>query len=280
MPLPTSLSTGASEGGLKEIVDWLEQEVKSHYSTANRGIVLQELGARFSRKFNHTFQDYLDFIAVASKIRIPRPLRKLEPFIRTYCSDIYLDDTDRVQIVALPKVHPQSTGIAAALKQIATVLTPSGKEEEPKQLPAADAGLAKAQVARFARPFWVAFIRPVTDGKIRYVSNAPKVAFKDFPEGTPSPGGEWTQIETKYIVGAPEGEFIDPAVISEKIDAWAKDHTVDLASYLDKGTGQRKDRERNLESGEKLGSFLNSLPPELARRIRIPGDVIMHILKK
>lgn len=259
---------------IKQIADWIGTEVDLHYQNSGQGILLQELGGRFSRKFGASFQDYLDYLSVASKAEIAKGLRKMLPFIRVYCSNVRLEisDNDKTRVFAWPKSKGESGGFS--IPAVRGDLKESISSDAVKQ----ESTTGTVEQVKYVRPFWVAFIRPVQQGQMRFVTDSPKIFFKDFDFEQFPVGSEWKKIEQKYIVGAAEGEFADPDMIANNISSWAKDNSINLAPFLDRG-GHKKDHERAINAGEKLSAFLESMPPELVRRISMPGDVILHLLQ-
>lgn len=120
-------------------------------------------------------------------------------------------------------------------------------------------------IPRFRKSFWAAFIRTLESGKKRYVSSD---GFDDVPENEPAPV-EGITVEPDDIQSLSQGARVDTEAVYSSIQRWAERTGAKLGDYLISGSNQ-----------EQHSLSLGSIDPEDMKRIMVPLDVVLKLLRR
>lgn len=214
----------------------------------NRGgapVRLTYVGGEFAKTVGMPFEQHVSALADSGQLTVPRTCRKLAPFVRAYCEDIFAVSEDPAGVYFVAPLGPGGEGAPRAA---------------PPRL---------APMLRFHRAIWAAFIRPL-DGKRRFL-NLDKIGFTDAAE--PPADGNWREIEERFVLGLAPGAAIDGAVLQSRIEEWSRETGVAL-SRLVIGARPSKAPGRQLD---QLLEIIDALPAALAASWHIPAAVLKHL---
>jgi hypothetical protein len=206
---------------------------------------LTYVGGEFAKATGVTFEKHLMALAESDQIAVPHPKRKLAPFVRAYCKDIFAVTEDPPGVYF---VSPLASAEGAAVR----VPTPHA-----------------AATLRFHRAVWAAFIRPL-EGKRRFL-NLDNIGFSDAAE-IPTEGS-WREIEERFILGVAPNSPVDGVELQSRIEEWAS-HAEIPFSRLVVDAKPSGGPSRHLE---QLLDIIDALPSPIAAEWSIPAAVLKHL---
>ena len=237
-------SAPQEQSGLEDVRSTLIEIAQEGSTARPDGVALTYIGSEFVKRKNAPFEQYMNFLAVQNGLNIPSSARKMIPFIRTYCSDIFV-------------IEHTATGT--------DLLKLKGEIA-----PAVDEKVVSAPNFKYKKAVWAAFIRPLPDGFKRYL-DMDTLGFTDGKRKPP--GGVWLEIKREFITETPMSEPIDGPLVQAKIGAWVSDNNVNVEVLLDRSPAGQFER----PSLADLMRIIDSLPDHVTRGWTIPAEVLRHL---
>lgn len=225
----------------------LQDAVREALKTRPDGAHLTYVGGVFGRQVGAPFEQYVNFLVLQEKANIPSSMRKMLPFIREYCSDLF-------------ELIEQAGGTY--------LIRERGKEP----LDVSQLSIDESLRVTFKKSIWLAFVRPLPEGQRRYLNLGDHPGFTDLtPEAVASP--EWKEIDRKFIVGVPLGSRIDAHLVREAITRWARESDIEISQL----TLSELDATLSRPRLSDLARIVAALPPELASRWMIPAEILRYL---
>ena len=221
---------------------------------------------------------WLDIIAQAAEKRwsegrplffaqIPLLLQRAEVDLkevlrgRTLKEALAVDGSQRFQLVNDPK-NPLTW---AVIPHTAPKDTSLDALFSPAKRPEGAPPSASSSIPRFKKSFWAAFIRALEPGKKRYVW---RDGFEDVPANDPAPVGA-IPVDPDDIVSISQGTRVETDAVFSAIGGWAERTGAKLGDYL---VGRPTQEPHSLSLG--------SIDPEDMKRIMVPLDVVLKLLRR
>jgi hypothetical protein len=235
---------------IEDLRETLLRIIKNGLAKRPEGVHLTWLGGEFTRLKSAPFEQYVNFVVMRDNLSIPPLHRKMAPFIAEYCSDI----------LHLNQVSDQTYTVTI--------------REEEQAAPEAEARSAlrnetKAESVKIKQGVWPAFIKPVEQGKRRYL-NLEQFVFTDV---TRKPAGKWKEVKQEYIAALGPSEPIDSLAIQGEIRRWAGDNNVPLETLVETAI----DAANEGPSVSDLVRIIRSLPQSVTTNWNIPAEVLRHL---
>lgn len=243
-------SAPAFDPAIEQIRALLRSTVQEALQTRPDGAHLTFVGGLFGKQVGAPFEQYVNYIVLQEKTNIPPAKRKMLPFLKEYCDDLF----------ELSRLPEGSVIIRERSPAAVEDLTNQESDDVHKLV--------------FQKSIWLAFVRPLPLDRRRFLNIGDRLGYTDFDLTTTAPEG-WKELERKYILGIPYGSIIDGQAVREAIARWANDNEVQLAKLTVKDFEPPVHR----PSLTELARIVDALPPELASRWLIPAEVLRHLRK-
>jgi hypothetical protein len=235
-----------SIAAIEEIKAILLHIVRDGLKDRPDGVHLTWVGGEFARRKAAPFEQYVNFLVMRDSAPIPLSARKMAPFIQKYCLDVF----DLRQLAEQTYVVRLTTSSSV----------PSNNAGEPTPT---------VESKKFKRGIWPAFIRPIEEGKRRFV-NLDQFVFTDAAR---KPRGNWMEVGSQFVASLSADAPVDSLGIQTKISAWADDNGVLIDNLL------ATDIETANEgpSVSDLIRIIHGLPHSVSQNWSIPADVLRHL---
>jgi hypothetical protein len=202
------------------------------------------IGGEFRKSVGAPFEEHVNRLADRGLVSLPRSRRKLAPFVETHCRDLL-------------SLQEEAGGIHFVSPAVAP---PPGEQQHTSSAVAP---------LRFNRAVWAAFIRPL-EGRRRFL-NLDKIGFTDAAD--PPPGGDWREIEPRFVLGLPAHAPIDGDKLQAHIVEWAAQAGVPLSVLLLEQKASVRKRTRL----DQLLDVVDLLPQSIAASWVIPVSVLTYL---
>jgi hypothetical protein len=252
-PLSASGET-QSDVGIEQIRSLLVEIVKQGLLVRPDGVHLTYVGSQFGRRAGAPFEQYVTFVALQEKANIPPARRKMVPFIKEYCADLF-DITEQ----------PNGSVIIRERKAA----------EAPAEKDPQGATPFRIHNLTFKKSIWLAFIRPLKNGYRRFLNISERAGFTDISLAEVPPD-DWKPVDQKFILGIPLNSPIDGQAVREMLGQWADESHIELEQLTEAEAGRENLLRPTLAD---LSRIVEALPSELATRWLIPAEILRHLRK-
>lgn len=237
----------ALPNAVEEVRNTLMQIVQDGSQQRPEGVHLTWLGGEFARRKSAPFEQYVNFLVMRDNAAIPLTSRKMAPFIARYCSDLF--------------------ELAQLAEQTYTVRLRQTPSDASSVLPEKAEGNQESR--KFKRGIWPAFIRPLEEGRRRFI-NLDQFIFTD---AVRKPRGSWKEVKSEYIASISADLPVDSLKIQGAIAQWAEDNEVEVDHLL----ASDIDNANEGPSVSDLIRIIHGLPHSVSANWDIPADVLRHL---
>lgn len=138
-----------------------------------------------------------------------------------------------------------------------------------------------SNIPKFRRSVWAAFVRDIETGRKRFIT-APEFNFSDV-DASAMPPPNAIEVAPEYIVQSDMlTQRVSPEAVAASIERWCSATRIQFEDLLavKSEIGRADDADRRSTGSASLARAFSSLSEEDLRRITVPMDIVVKMLRK